>query len=157
MAVNPVNSSIFGPEGLSKVSLPIVMVAGTYDPATPAIYEQFRSFPRLNSQNKYLGLVEGQAHVNFSNLDPGIQEAIESIGDLTLASPRILLKYGGAFLVSFFGFYVEKDPAYQPFISSIVSYSQHLSEGEESKIYLVTEESADAIEQTVIELGFNLK
>jgi predicted dienelactone hydrolase len=155
MAVNPVNSSIFGPEGLSKISLPIMMVAGTYDPATPAIYEQFRSFPWLSAQNKYLALVEGQAHVNFSNLDPGIQETVESISNLTLASPQILQRYGGSFLMPFFGFYVENDPIYQPYINSIASYSEHLSEGQEFKIFLVTQQSADALKQTVTDLGFN--
>ena len=157
MAVNPVNSSIFGSEGLSKISLPVFMVAGTYDPATPAIYEQFRTFPRLSAQDKYLALVEGQAHVNFSNLDPGIQETVESISNLTLPGSRILERYAGSFLAPFFGVYVDNDRTYQPFISSIASYSQHLSEGEEFKIYLVTEKSADAIEQTVTELGFNLE
>ena len=155
--VNPVNSSIFGSQGLSQISLPVLMAAGTYDPATPAIYEQFRSFPRLSSQNKYLALVEGQAHVNFSNLDPGIQETVESITNLTLPERLILDEYAGSFLVTFFGSYVEKDQSYQPLINSIASFSQYLSEGQEFKIYLVTEKSADAIEQTVTELGFNLK
>lgn len=31
-------------------------------------------------------LVEGQAHVKFTKIDPGIKQAIESVGDLTLPS-----------------------------------------------------------------------
>jgi predicted dienelactone hydrolase len=155
MAVNPVNSSIFGPEGLSKISLPVFVAGGTYDPATPAVYEQFRSFPWLSAQDKYLALVEGQAHVNFSNLDPGIQETVESISNLTLPSPESLERYGNSLILPFFQVYVEGDGTYQPYLRSIANYSQYLSEGQEFKIYLVTEKSAGAIGQTVTDLGIH--
>ena len=43
--VNPVNASIFAEKGLSKVKIPTFISAGSYDPATPFIFEQARSYP----------------------------------------------------------------------------------------------------------------
>jgi predicted dienelactone hydrolase len=155
VTLNPVNSSLFGEKGLAKVNIPILMLAGTYDPATPAIYEQFRSFPWVSSQNKYLGLIQGQAHVNFANLDPGIQQTINSLDFLTLPSPQILERYGKSLVLSFFQTYVAKDQTAQPYLNSFASYSEYLSQGEQFKVFVVTDKSSPAIEQKISELGIN--
>lgn len=155
IAINPVNSSIFGPKGLNKVKIPVLMIAGSYDPATPAVYEQFRSFPWLGSKDKYLCLAEGQAHVDFSKLDPGIQESINSLEFLTLPTPGVLNEYGNSLMTSFFSFYVDKDDNYRPYIDNIANYSQYLSQEQEFKIYLVTDKSSDSIEKDINELGIN--
>ena len=60
--MNPVNSVIFGSQGLSKVDIPVIIGAGTNDPATPPIIEQIRTFAWVTSENKYLFVMEGQAH-----------------------------------------------------------------------------------------------
>jgi predicted dienelactone hydrolase len=153
ITLNPVNSSVFGPNGLGKIEIPVLTLAGTYDPATPAIYEQFRSFPWFGSQNKYLGLIEGQAHVSFANLDPGVQETIKSLDFLTLPSPQILEKYGKSLTLLFFQTYVAKDQSAQPYLNSFAGYSKHLSQGEQFKVFGITEKSSPAIEQQISELG----
>ena len=87
VAANPVNSAVFGIEGLKKVTIPIVMMGGSYDPATPFVLEQARSFPRLGSKEKYLTLMEGQAHVDFSKLDASVTNIIQSVDTVTLPDP----------------------------------------------------------------------
>lgn len=62
IAVNPVNSVIFGERGLSKIQLPVVMVSSGYDPAAPIIQEQATSFTWLTSPEKYLIVVKGASH-----------------------------------------------------------------------------------------------
>ncbi len=153
--VNPVNRSIFGKEGLSKVKIPVLMIGGSYDPAAPPIYEQFRSFPWLGSENKYLALAEGQAHVNFSKLDPGIQSSIESIASLPFPSSQVLARYGNGLLTSFFGTYTEKNETYLPFIQNLPAYSEFLSVNQEFKLFVVTSKSASEIDKALTNLSIN--
>jgi predicted dienelactone hydrolase len=88
-AINPVNNSIFGDQGLSEIQIPILLAAGTYDPATPAVFEQVRSFRQLTTPNKYLAVLQGQAHVDFSNLDAGVSQMVTSLTSLTLPPPQL--------------------------------------------------------------------
>lgn len=147
IAMNPVNSSIFGPEGLSQVTIPVAIAAGSYDPATPAVFEQFQTFPWLGSSEKYLGLIEGQAHVDFSQVDAGITNAINSIDGLTLASPFIIDYYADALTLIFFEIYVADNPEYRTFLES--DYSAYLSQDQEFKIYVISEESTDELEAAI--------
>lgn len=144
-AMNPVNSALFGPTGLNKVNIPIVLLSGSYDPATPAVLEQIRTFPWIGSEEKYLILSDGQAHVDFSQLDAGISDLIGSMGDFTLPDPDLLNTYRDALLVPFFEYYQSQNQDYQPFIQSFSAYSQYLSQGQEFKIYLISDKSSQAL------------
>ena len=100
--INPVNASIFGSKGLSEIKIPTFVSAGSYDPATPFVFEQGRTFPFINSSNTYLQLQEGQAHVDFSMLDAGISDMIETVGNLTLPAPNLLDDYTHSMALAFF-------------------------------------------------------
>ncbi|MDV2999975.1 MAG: hypothetical protein N5P05_001581 [Chroococcopsis gigantea SAG 12.99] len=146
---NPVNSSIFGPEGLRKVTIPVFLAAGTYDPATPAVFEQVRSFPWINSEDKYLGVIEGQAHVDFSVLDAGISSTLQSMVNLTLPSPQLVDTYGNAMLVAFFKVHLAGDESFRPFLES--RYFAYISEGQTFKSYLITTKSSAGLVQKIEE------
>lgn len=62
VAFNPVNASIFGPQGLKQIQVPVVIGASGYDPATPLVAEQAYSFTWLTSPAKYLLLARGGSH-----------------------------------------------------------------------------------------------
>jgi len=109
VAGNPVNASIFGQEGMSKISIPIAIGAGSYDPATPFIFEQVRSFPWITSPHRYLFLEEGQTHIDISQLDGGGQKMLAMIPKMHLPSPKLLSKYGLSELVAFFEVYIVKN------------------------------------------------
>lgn len=143
--LNPVTSALFGREGLAKVKIPVVLLAGSFDPAAPAVLEQMRTFPWLGSADKYLVLSDGQAHIDFSQLDAGISDLLGSMGDLTLPSPDLLNTYRDGLLVPFFEVYLSKNPEFKPFIESYSSYAQHLSQGQEFKIYLISGKSSQAL------------
>jgi predicted dienelactone hydrolase len=148
-AINPVNSSIFGPKGLSKIQIPVSLGAGTYDPATPLVFEQVRSFLWLTAPNKYLAAVEGQAHVDFSQLDAEITEAIASVEDLTLPSPQLIANYTHSMQVAFFEVYIANRSDLRPYLQS--SYAEYLCQNEPFKLYLLGAASsgkfAEAIEK----------
>jgi predicted dienelactone hydrolase len=142
-AANPVNSSIFGPKGLAAVTVPVLLAAGTYDPATPAIFEQVRSFPWLGAQDKYLAMIEGQAHVDFSVLDAGLSQAIESAIDLTLPSPYLVDTYAHALSLSFFEIHLSGDQKFRPLLQA--AYAAYLSEGQQFKCFLISRASSDGL------------
>ncbi|MDJ0599273.1 MAG: alpha/beta hydrolase [Crocosphaera sp.] len=145
--VNPVNSGIFGNKSLAKIDIPVFIAAGSYDPATPFIFEQAVSYPRLEVSDKYLQLQEGQAHVDFSQLDAGIMDTLEKTTKLTLPSPQLLDSYTNSMMLSFFEVYLQNNSEYRPFLRS--AYAEYLSEGQEFKTYLITEKSADRLSQSI--------
>lgn len=142
--MNPVNSSIFGPVGLGQVQVPVAIAAGSLDPAAPAVFEQFRSFPWLQTPNRVLGLIEGQAHiVNPGELDAGIVDLINSIPGLALASPDLVNSYANAMSVAFYQTYVDRRTDYRLYLRA--SYAQYLSQGNPFRLYLVNAGSAAAL------------
>ena len=145
--INPVNSGIFSHQSLAKIDIPVFIGAGSYDPATPFIFEQVASYPRLNVPNKYLQLQEGQAHVDFSQLDAGITDMLETAIDLTLPKPQLLDDYTHSMMLSFFEVYIKKNQTYKSFLTS--KYGQYLSQGENFKTHLITEKSSDSLNQSI--------
>jgi predicted dienelactone hydrolase len=154
-AANPVNRGVFGPKGLGKITIPILIGSGSYDPATPPALEQAASFTWLGSPQKYWMMVEGQAHVNFSELDAGLSQSIESLGNLTLPSQDLITDYTSAMAIAFFEVYVNQNEKFRPYLQS--SYAEDLSQGKEFKLDFISEASVskliDAIERFKREHG----
>lgn len=144
---NPVNSGVFGPEGLTKISIPVFLGAGTYDPATPVIFEQARSFPWLSVPYKYLLVIEGQAHVDFSQLDAGITDLIASAQDLTLPSPYLINSYANAMFTAFFQAHLENQESYLTYLQP--SYCAYLSQDQQFKCYLITKTSSEELGEEI--------
>ena len=144
---NPVNRSIFGPQGMGQIQIPVLMGAGSYDPATPFVFEQLSSFTWLNSPNKYLVMQEGQAHVDVSAMDGGISEVIESVEELTVPETQLLSDYTHATILAFSEVYVANNEDFLPFMQS--SYLQYLSEGQEFKTYLISRDSSDKLVEAI--------
>jgi predicted dienelactone hydrolase len=143
LAANPVNRGIFGRQGISKIAIPVLLGAGSYDPAAPAVFEQASSFTWLTTPDKYLAMVEGQAHVNFSKLDAGITKAIDSIGDLTLPSQNLISNYFNSLMLAFFEVYISKNGSYRPYLQS--AYAEYLSQNEQFKLDFITAASSNEL------------
>jgi predicted dienelactone hydrolase len=137
---NPVLRSIFGPTGIRAIATPVMLASGSYDPAAPPALEQALPFTWLKEPQKYWMLMEGQAHVNFNEIDPGIKQTIESVGDLTLPSQGLISKYINATTVPFFEIHLRNNKAYLPLLSS--SYSNYLSKGQKFQLYLISAASS---------------
>jgi predicted dienelactone hydrolase len=135
-AANPVNRAIFGPKGLANIAIPVAIASGSYDPAAPPAMEQAASFTWLTTPSKYWLMVEGQAHVNFTKIDPGIETAIESATNLTLPSQGLISSYINAVTVPFFSSYIQNKDTYRPFLRS--SYAENLSKGERFKLDFIS-------------------
>lgn len=153
-AVNPVNRFIFGKQGLNNIKIPILLGSGSYDPATPPALEQIATFIWLTSPDKYWALMEGQAHVNFTKLDGGLQEAIESL-NITIPSQSVISNYSNVLSTAFFEVYINQNENYRPYLQS--SYAQYLSQDQEFKLNLISGDSShkvlEAIEKFKKEYG----
>ena len=147
IASNPVNASIFGEKGMSKIKIPIGMGAGSYDPATPFIFEQVRSFPWLTAPKRYLVLEEGQTHVDISELDGGAAKLLKMIPDVHLPSPELLTEYSKAMILAFYEVYIAKNSDYLPYLNP--AYAAYLSEGEEFKAFMITEDSTEELVEAI--------
>jgi predicted dienelactone hydrolase len=150
-AANPVNRSIFRRKGLGKIKIPVILGSGSYDPAAPPALEQAASFTWLTMPDKYWLLLEGQAHVNFTKLDPGITQAIDSTTHLILPSQDTIYDYVKGTTVAFFEVYIRQDPQeidkYRPYLSS--AYAEYLSGENKFKLDLVSETSAPQIRNKI--------
>jgi predicted dienelactone hydrolase len=138
---NPVNRAIFGPKGISKISIPVVLGSGSYDPAAPPVFEQAGSFTWLTTPHKYLMMVEGQAHVNFTHLDAGMTKTIESVTHLTLPSQNLIANYINSMTLAFFEVYLNNNDDYRRYLQS--SYAEYLSQNEQFRLNFISGASSD--------------
>ena len=144
---NPVNRGIFGQKGLSKITIPIMLGSGSYDPATPPALEQATSFTWLSSPQKYWAMVEGQAHVNFSELDAGLSKSIESLTQLTLPSQDLIVDYASSIQIAFFEVYLNQNEKFRPYLQS--AYAEYLSQGEEFKLDFISGASVPKLVEAI--------
>jgi predicted dienelactone hydrolase len=84
MALNPVVSSLFGPDGFSQVAIPSLIVSGSADPVAPSLLEQVQPFTWLNRPAA----------------DPTADPAVDSTTDSAAATPDhyLALIQGGSHL-----------------------------------------------------------
>ena len=135
LSVNPVNSAIFGEQGIAQLNIPVTFGAGSDDPATPAAIEQLKSFVWLQPTDKYLGLVVGQAHLlDFSKLDTATEALIDLFPEFTIPDQSLMDQYGNAFVVAFHEVYIAQNKEYMPYLTS--AYGNYIS-GDPNPIYFV--------------------
>lgn len=110
----PLTSVLFGPEGLSRIQIPILMMAGSRDVFTPVFEEQVHPYLWLNTPNKYLALMINGTH--FSTATDEINARLPEI--LRSPAPNLGRKYMYALTVAFFNRYLADRAAYQPYLTS---------------------------------------
>ena len=119
LAVNPVSSSVFGPEGLGQMEVPVMMVAGTNDFFAPAVSEQIEPFIWLGAEEKFLVLVENGTHFTFlpgAGADDVFNLPQELIGpDPTLGHPALK-----ALATVFLTTYLTDETAYEPYLTEFL-------------------------------------
>jgi predicted dienelactone hydrolase len=143
IAANAVNASILGERGMSQIQIPVALGAGSYDPATPFLFEQARSFPWLTASERYLVLEQGQTHIDLSKLDGGASRLLKMVPDLDLPSPQLLSEYGKALTLAFFEVYIANNAGYRLYLQP--SYAAYLSQREKFKTYMITGASSEKL------------
>ncbi|MEO1670388.1 MAG: alpha/beta hydrolase [Cyanobacteria bacterium J06631_2] len=115
IAINPLVSSVFGEESLSKIEIPTMLVSGSADPITPALPEQITPFTWLTSPEKYLVLLKGGTHFSTLNESAGsIPVPEKAIGP----SPKIAQNYVRQLGLAFFGNYIIEQQGYSQYLNA---------------------------------------
>jgi len=152
-AANPVNRSIFGRKGLEPIQIPVLLASGSDDPAAPPALEQINSFLWLTAPEKYWILLEGQAHVNFTELDASLTQTLNATLHLVLPSQNLLYDYVKGTSVAFFETYIRANPQtpdrYRAYLNP--AYAEYLSAGQTFKLDMVAAKSAPRLRQLVEE------
>lgn len=146
-ALNPVNSSLFGPQRLSEVKVPVFLFAGSEDFVTPTVLEQLRSFVWLTTPNKYLAVVRGDIHVDISQLDAGTVAMMESVSGWQFADPSLIDSYTFSMMVSFFEVYLRGDDSYRVFLQP--NYSKYIS-FENFELYLINYNVSEQLKELML-------
>ncbi|MHC0067740.1 alpha/beta hydrolase [Nostoc sp. UIC 10890] len=115
IAINPVNSSIFGQASLSQIKIPVMIVSGSSDTVAPALTEQIEPFTWLTTPNKYLALINGGTH--FSTIAESPNAAVPFPTQVIGSSPALARRYVKALSVPFFETYVAQQSSYLPYLS----------------------------------------
>ena len=119
IAINPLNSAVFGAEGIANIDVPIMIVSGSADTVTPALSEQIRPFGWLESPERYLLLMEGGTH--FSTIfDPQAVEDTVQLPEAVIGpSPRLAQRYIKVMSLAFFQAHLAEDTAYLQFLNPL--------------------------------------
>ncbi len=140
IAINPLSSSIFGKDSLSKISIPLMIVSSSDDTVAPALSEQIIPFSWLTTQPKYLVLLEGGTHFSaLSEPDPDTSPLALPF-PIYGAHPNSIRRYMRALSVAFSNAYVVNDAQYVPYLSA--SYTSAISQSA-SQVRLVQSLPAD--------------
>ncbi|MEM6449405.1 MAG: alpha/beta fold hydrolase [Cyanobacteria bacterium P01_D01_bin.105] len=116
VAINPLTSAIFGPDSLSQIDVPVLMMAGTADTVTPALPEQILPFTWLTTPDKYLLLLEGATH--FSTIGSTGTEPIDLPTDVLGPETGVAREYTQSMSLAFLSTYLKGDTRYQPVLTS---------------------------------------
>lgn len=124
IAINPVDSQIFGQDSLSQIKIPVMIVSGSNDTVAPALPEQIKPFTWLTTPNKYLALINGGTH--FSTIAESSNAVVPVPTQVIGSSPALARSYVEALSVPFFKTYAAQQPSYLSYLSA--DYTKTISQ-----------------------------
>ncbi|MDB9525931.1 alpha/beta fold hydrolase [Oscillatoria sp. CS-180] len=129
MAYSPVTSVLLGPESLSEVKTPVMIIASATDFVAPAIPEQIHPFFWLGTTEKYLTTFQPASHIAINgeiDFAAQVDVAPQVSTLLTGPYPNVTSDYAHALNVGFMETYVRDRPGYRRFLGA--AYAEFLSE-----------------------------
>ena len=115
-ALNPPTSLFFGETGLAQIDIPTMFVASTADIVTPAIPEQIDPYRWLQSDDRYLAVIENATHFTF--LEGNVTDGAIPIPSTLLGPDRKLARpYLQALSLAFFNLHLQGQSEAEGFLS----------------------------------------
>jgi predicted dienelactone hydrolase len=144
MAINPINSSILGEDGISQIKVPVMLVGASQDIFAPPVFEQIRPFTWLSESNKYLALIENATH--FSAIaEPTSENNVLPVPAALLGPDRTpVYSYLNALSVAFLETHLLNRPEYRSYLQP--SYATYISQ-EPLNLSILQSLSADQFNQ----------
>jgi len=125
IAMNPLDSTVFGQSGLEQIKIPVMLVSGSDDIFAPAVPEQIRPFSWLMASDKYLVLMDKATHFSLLKTDSG-RRVLPVPPEFIGPNPAIAQSYAKALSVAFFETHIANQPDYRFYLSA--SYAKSISQ-----------------------------
>ncbi len=126
IAINPIDSSVFGQASLSKIQVPVMIVSGSADTIAPALLEQIRPFTWLTTPEKYLAVIQGGTHFSTIGQAKAGSSFLAIPSQAIGPDPTIARRYVKALSLAFFQTYILGSSQYRPYLSA--SYAKAISQ-----------------------------
>ncbi|NJK66168.1 MAG: alpha/beta fold hydrolase [Microcoleus sp. CSU_2_2] len=123
IAINPIISSILGETNLSKIQIPVMVIAGSADTVAPALLEQIQPFTWLTSANKYLVMMNNGTH--FSTIDQSPQSVFRPPTAAIGPEPALARRYVNGLSLAFMKSYLNNESQFRPYLEPV--YAQTIS------------------------------
>jgi predicted dienelactone hydrolase len=146
IAINPIGSSILGPNGFADIHNPVMIVSGNADTVAPALLEQIEPFTWLNTPDKYLMLMRGGTHFSTLGMTSTGSEVVLLPPDIVGPDPSIAQRYIEAMSTAFFKTYVASESGYESFLGA--DYANQISESN-LPLRLIQQLDADQLAQAL--------
>ncbi|MEM9213406.1 MAG: alpha/beta fold hydrolase [Cyanobacteria bacterium P01_F01_bin.150] len=107
IAINPIGSALFGPEGIPDIEIPVLMMTGSADVVAPMLWEQIYPFSWLQTPEKFLVTMHRGTHfstIGTTEEDIPLPEAI--LGPV----PQTARRYVQSISLPFFQTYLSAGP-----------------------------------------------
>ena len=117
LAINPIGSAMFGPDGFSQIQIPVMMVAGTNDFFAPALGEQIEPFTWMETEDRYLVVVENGTHFSFLPGDSGGEDVFNLPDILIGPDPQLAHPGMKALATIFMQTYLAETDEYRPYLT----------------------------------------
>lgn len=124
IAVNPFSSRILGRKGLSQLQIPVMLLSSSNDMLTPMADEQVYPFAGLETDNKYLAVMERGTHFSFIGGEGTSSFPVPT--ELVGPSPELAYPYLIALSTAFFKTYIAGELDYRQYLSE--SYVESISQ-----------------------------
>ncbi|MEM8504996.1 MAG: alpha/beta fold hydrolase [Cyanobacteria bacterium P01_D01_bin.1] len=116
IAINPITSELFGPEGFAEIDVPLMMVAASNDTIAPALPEQIRPFTWLTKASHHLLVMQGATH--FSTIDITGTETFPLPPAVVGPYAEIAQDYTQAMSLAFLNTYLKGEDEYASVLTS---------------------------------------
>jgi predicted dienelactone hydrolase len=117
LAINPIESSIFGPKGMAKINIPVAIAASSEDVVASAVLEQIKPFSWIVSPERYLFVVRGVGHI--TDVRSFIRAFMPSL-DSVIPDKNIepLKEYSRIFVLALVQTHVARQNTYRPYLQA---------------------------------------
>lgn len=124
IALNPLVGNLFGKNGLTQITKPVLMLSGTQDSLTPALKNQIEPFAHLQGP-KYLLTAIGGTHLSVSDPTSTVSTATTIVKERRGEETESLRQLTEAVSLAFVKQLTPEAKVYQPFLTS--TYVQSFS------------------------------
>lgn len=146
IALNPLTSIVFGPEGMGDIKIPTLILGGSADIIASVVEEQIQPFIWMNNPEKYLSVIIKSGHAAADQFDGTDQEPQpNTLGFLLSGSdPKLARDYIKGLSLVFIQAYLNGRSEYKGFLNA--AYAQSVSR-EPLKLDLIRSLTPEQLEQ----------